>query len=824
MQLFTTKIEKQFALKFSSIIVTVVGIMIVIMLYFVSTNLKNQANALLEQKVVSLYNQINQRVEFIKENAQLLSNNELIIKSFIDSHDKNSYLIPVIKSFVKGKDIISLSIVDFDGTNIFSTSKKLITYENSKYLRNVLSIGNNSVYIRETDNNLLIITPIKYYDTIQGAIISVYDFKKVIDKFTNNDNNTFVKLLKYDKLIYDYNFDNEKEYYSYNYFPKTINSLSKLDIHMEMGLEESIYNADIESIFKKLLIISMILIIISIILAILLTRNFTNPILKLLTRIQTSTKESIDIKCAPLGTDDELEILANAFDKKTQSIYDLHKKIQNEEFATVFKLSKDGMAIIDLESNFLEFNDAYMELIGYSKQELLTKSCIELSTGVDLKKAKENLQKVIKEGYVKNFEKNCRRKDGTIVTVAMSISLMPDNERLLISTKDITENKKIEQTLLDAKEQAELASKSKSTFLANMSHEIRTPLNAIIGFVDILKQSEKDKQTKEYLEIIDSSSNHLLGVINDILDLSKIESGKLEIEKCDFNTIDEFESIINLFKVKADEGKINFAHFIDNNIPKRLNSDILRIKQVIFNLLSNAIKFTSKDKHVKLHISMKDKRLFVGVEDEGIGIDKKAQSNIFEAFTQENNSTTREYGGTGLGLSISYKLIEMLGGKLQLESEKGKGSHFYFDIPIEQAINSVYKANKDNSIFNKKAHLLLVEDNKANQMFMKVILKKLGLSFEIANDGVEATELYKSNQYDIILMDENMPNMSGIEATKVIRKYEIETKKNYIPIVALTANAIKGDRERFINAGMDEYLTKPLNKQDFIDTLNKLIK
>jgi len=359
-----------------------------------------------------------------------------------------------------------------------------------------------------------------------------------------------------------------------------------------------------------------------------------------------------------------------------------------------------------------------------------------------------------------------------------------------------------------------------------MSHEIRTPLNAVLGFVDMIKEETKEKQTKEYIDIIDNSSKSLLKIIEDILDFSKIESGKLDIDKVDFNSKAEFGVITHLFDAKCSQKNISLTLNIDEKLPQIINTDPLRIKQVISNLISNAVKFTSEGENIIVNITYENNLLNVSVKDEGIGIAKDKQEHIFEAFGQEDSSTTRKFGGTGLGLSISSELVRLLDGELKIKSEVGIGSEFYFCLPITigKEIQSQTSKNIDFNFANQK--ILLVEDNKANQMFMKVVLKKMGLEFDIANDGIEAVEIFKNsklNHYDTILMDENMPNMNGIEATKEILRIEKEKNLPHTPIVALTANALKGDRERFLSAGMDEYLTKPVNKKNLSKILRKFL-
>jgi len=398
----------------------------------------------------------------------------------------------------------------------------------------------------------------------------------------------------------------------------------------------------------------------------------------------------------------------------------------------------------------------------------------------------------------------------------------------LISKQILSNSDKIESANIQAQKmavKAKMASKAKSDFLANMSHEIRTPLNAILGFIDLLREKESDPEKLRYISTIQNSSNTLLGIINDILDFSKIESNNLQIEKIDFNTHEELNTLADLFRAKASEKSVSLTFKMDKDIPKALISDPLRIKQVIANLLSNAIKFTPRNGRVELIIGYKNGHLNVSVKDNGIGIAEDKQKDIFKAFSQAESSTTRKFGGTGLGLTISSRLVKMLGGELKIESKPGHGSRFYFSIPVEVGVyKKKVKRSNDSARQISGRRILLVEDNKANQMFMSLILKKFGLIFDIANDGNEAVEAFKNNYYDLILMDENMPNLNGIEATKIILEIEKEQKRQHTPIIALTANALKGDRERFIEAGMDEYLTKPVNKEKLLEVFTQFLK
>jgi len=393
-------------------------------------------------------------------------------------------------------------------------------------------------------------------------------------------------------------------------------------------------------------------------------------------------------------------------------------------------------------------------------------------------------------------------------------------EQLLLKCDLHIKNYKNLKLLEQKTKELKVAEEIKNRFLANMSHEIRTPLNAILGFIKLLKEKNEDEDTQKYLNIIDNSSQTLLVILNDILDFSKIEAGKLNIEQVEFNPIDEFSSVIELLKVKAVEKNINI-HKNFKNLPNFIKSDAIRIKQVLLNLIGNSLKFTPENKNIFVNIEFKDGELFVSVKDEGIGLSEEQIKYIFTAFTQADDSTTRKFGGTGLGLSISSQIINLLNGKLKVKSELGKWSEFYFNIPIEVAnkVEVKEKIDINKEIFGK---VLIVEDNKANQMFIQVILKKLKLDFDIAFNGEEGVDKYKNGNFDLILMDENMPIMNGIEATKQIREIEKTTKK-HIPIIAVTANALSGDKERFMKSGFDEYLPKPINVKLLKQIMSKFL-
>ena len=381
-----------------------------------------------------------------------------------------------------------------------------------------------------------------------------------------------------------------------------------------------------------------------------------------------------------------------------------------------------------------------------------------------------------------------------------------------------------------ALEDAERAEKAKSEFLANMSHEIRTPMNSVIGFSDILFEEDLTKDQKEYVGQIRQCGRNLMQIINDILDFSKIEAGKLEMEsiECDIDQL--IKDISSILHLQAREKGLEFEILRDDKLATVINTDPGRLRQCLVNLINNAIKFTEKG-FVHLTVSPEDRNgqpyIRFNVEDTGIGISVKAQQEVFNSFTQADGSTCRKYGGTGLGLTITKRLAELLGGEITLTSEEGKGSIFSLVIPAgidatkQQAldihnINGQIDSNNDKKPSEFSGHVLIAEDVETNRLLMNTLLNRMGLETTTAKDGNEAVQKALANKYDLILMDIQMPNMNGYEATKALREAGIKT-----PIVALTACAMKEDEQKCLEAGCDDYLTKPIDRRQLLEKIAK---
>jgi signal transduction histidine kinase/CheY-like chemotaxis protein/predicted hydrocarbon binding protein len=401
------------------------------------------------------------------------------------------------------------------------------------------------------------------------------------------------------------------------------------------------------------------------------------------------------------------------------------------------------------------------------------------------------------------------------------------NKKISYDIPTFFERKKVEEEMRNARSKAEESDKAKSEFLANMSHEIRTPMNAIIGYVDLMLLDNVSMEHRGYLETLKDNGKLLLNLINDILDVSKIEAGQLVVENEAFSLKELFdakESAINALISKSGS-EIRLRKNYPANIAAQIYSDNTRLQQILNNLLSNAVKFTQEGT-VEFGVSLADNSMLeFYVKDSGIGVEEKDHPKIFEMFGQADASSTRSHGGSGLGLTISKKLVELMGGKIWVESGKGKGSVFYFTLPY----NPVTVINDENKTAElpseiEKDCLLLVEDNIVNQRLTRLILEKSGYKVLTANNGQIAVDMYKDHkEIKLILMDVQMPVLDGLLATQAIREYEAAAGLNRTPVIALTAHAMKGDKEKCIEAGCDNYLSKPIMMEVLVATIKKYI-
>jgi PAS domain S-box-containing protein len=503
-------------------------------------------------------------------------------------------------------------------------------------------------------------------------------------------------------------------------------------------------------------------------------------------------------------------------------------KRQEQKYRSIIANMNLGLIEVDLEERIRFVNQCFCNMSGYQEHELIGKKALEVFVKDGYKELMQEKNRLRLQGLSDAYEMNVKtKKSDTNWWLVSGAPLYNDKQQLVGSIGihlDITEQKNLENQLLDAKEVAEKSARAKDLFLANMSHEIRTPMNAILGMSRQLQKTTLSQQQQSFLDIIGTAAEHLLVIINDILDFSKLEAGKVTLEDIGFSMHELICNTSRVLKLKAEEKGLLFQLSIAEEVFPVLKGDPFRINQVLMNLLSNSIKFTKRGS-VTLQCNLKKnlpdrQELEIIISDTGKGMDESYLKNLFNKFSQEDESIARSYGGTGLGMSIVKQLIELMNGTITVESRKGEGTEVSIHLTLLKC-DECELPKKDNSqvethiLANKK--ILLVEDNEMNRIVAETILNQYGATITAAVNGVEALEAIRHNKFDIVLMDIQMPVMDGLEATQIIR-HDIRSN---IPIIALTANAVKGEMEKCIQAGMNDYLSKPFEEEDLIRLIAK---
>lgn len=502
------------------------------------------------------------------------------------------------------------------------------------------------------------------------------------------------------------------------------------------------------------------------------------------------------------------------------------QQTEMRQLSLVARNANDSVIISDKERRIVWVNDAFTRITGFSMAEAQGQLIVDLLTGNDAAlRHYQPIEDAVAAGRAFRGELQNVTQDGR--RIWMDVNLFPardetgEVEFFISIERDVTAARQLAKDMEAAREAAEQGARTKAQFLANMSHEIRTPLTGIIGMSDLLSETKLDVEQGRFLETIRGSSVSLLAIINDILDLSKLDAGRMELHPVTFSPHGCLKETMDLLSPAADSKGLKITLSVDDSLPDFVKADDGRIRQVVTNVLGNAIKFTDKGR-VDVVLSHDDSadgsQLLLKVSDTGVGISKEQQAHIFDHFTQAEASTTRKFGGTGLGLSITRHILNVMGGSIQVQSEPGVGSTFSIEIPYEEAetggIPLPEVANTDAPLtIEPGLRVLVAEDNKTNQFLLQKYLAGQPVELSFANDGLEAVAAVESFAPDLIFMDMSMPNMNGLEATLAIRKMAIAQPT----IVALTAHAFEGEMQACLDAGMDDFLTKPLRKATLIN-------
>ncbi len=503
---------------------------------------------------------------------------------------------------------------------------------------------------------------------------------------------------------------------------------------------------------------------------------------------------------------------------------ELSNYLAEEKFyKTVVEDGSDIIFIVDYNANIAYHNPSVKKTMGYDS--LSGKHFFDFINPMQLKGVKRLFKESTNLPYNANIEFEFLCANGKYKYLEFnSINLKHKDgiDALILDCRDISGRKKDQEELIKAQ-------KTKEQFLANMSHEIRTPVNGIAGMVNLLTNTMQSKEQSKYLNAIKHSADNLKVIINDILDYSVIESGKVSLERIGFDIDYQVKAVINSLELQASEKNLKIDYIENSSKINILLGDPVRLSQILINLINNAIKFTNEGSiTISLSCAYDSDNIAIAkfeVTDTGIGISESKLNHIFDTFKQADESITRKYGGTGLGLAISKQLVEMQGGKINVKSEVNRGTTFFFSIPYEigSELDLIHKPSGSKKLRKGKfdgLRILLVEDNDINRLYASTILKKWNCKCDEAENGEIALELLRKNDYDLVLMDVHMPVMDGLEATRIIRK-SFKSPKKDIPIIAFTANAIKGEKEDYMDIGMDDYISKPFIPDELHNLISK---
>ncbi|MBF0194004.1 MAG: response regulator [Magnetococcales bacterium] len=841
----THSIKKRLTWQFS-IFVTIAIIILMVFSAFLLKNFMDEEKRLDLHAAAGLeLSRLEQRLKFLIENTHRLTKNSLVINALTDSQGRHTYLPKLVENFSTGRNILSFSLVDFDASPVFSHLGKTPDYNTFKPLRRALDRGQKSIFLQSDKKTLFVASPIIYYNTTQGAVVVAFDLAAIGTEIFSTESSFTHRLISNKDEFISLGIELNEKYIQINRAPSDKNPiLKKLGLMLEVGFNEKDHLSVIQSIMAQVLFLGIFLIFCSMLLAKWVSGNIANPILLLCKKIGDMGIDDYQL-ISPVGTHDELEVLAQAFDARTKKLQQVHLELEKrvEERTQELnaslnevnfqKLALDEHAIVsatDVKGNIIYMNDKFCKISGYTREELLGKNHRLIKSDEHSKEFYKDMWKTISNGEVWHGEVRNFKKDGGDYWVRATLVPFLDEQgkpfRYFSIRTDISQGKRLEADLALALEKSQAATKAKSDFLANMSHEIRTPMNAIIGLSHLCLQTRLTTRQKDYVTKTHNSATSLLRIINDILDFSKIDAGHLDMESTDFTIEEVLGSMSTMIALKAQEKQLEFLVKSSEDIPPSLVGDPMRVGQILINLANNAVKFTENGE-VSVETKILDKgkdniRLQFTISDTGIGMTAEQKAGLFQAFSQADSSITRKYGGTGLGLTISKRLIEMMGGTISVESEAGKGSKFIFDLLLGIS-NRIIKNTLIPTADLRGMKVLAVDDNESARNVISDYLTSFSFKVSKACDGKEAMLAVQEAEmaeepFELVIMDYMMPEIDGITAAKKIRN-ELGLNKPPVMIMA-TAYGDEDLVKRATNEALvDDFLIKPVNQSLLFESI-----